>query len=221
MNNSILKNKTAFKHLIDNASLMFILLDKKGIIIAANRFAMKVIGESICGKDFKCFIVDFHGDFNLSSVVRQPESKHLLNITTNGGLPQTYYFSFLAQGDRIYACGEVDCADLINREKEIITLNQELSNLTRRLHQQTAQLQRLNDEKANLIVKLQDALDQVKTLEGVVPICSYCKSIRNDGGIWNRVESYLNMYPDADFSHGICPKCAERYHPAMNLNEDG
>jgi hypothetical protein len=44
-----------------------------------------------------------------------------------------------------------------------------------------------------------------------LPICSYCKKIRDDGGYWNQVDAYIKKYTEAEFSHGICPKCAKKY----------
>jgi len=58
--------------------------------------------------------------------------------------------------------------------------------------------------------RLQQALDEVKTLRGIIPICSYCKKIRDDTGYWNQVEQYIGDHTDAEFSHGICPSCYER-----------
>ena len=67
--------------------------------------------------------------------------------------------------------------------------------------------------RENLIQELRDALEQVKTLEGIIPICTYCKKIRDDKGFWDRVENYISQRTDAKFSHGMCPKCAVRYFP--------
>ena len=58
--------------------------------------------------------------------------------------------------------------------------------------------------------KLKQALDEVKTLRGIMPICAYCKKIRDDDGYWNQVEKYVSDHTDAKFSHGICPTCFER-----------
>ena len=58
--------------------------------------------------------------------------------------------------------------------------------------------------------QLQQALDEVRTLRGIVPICSYCKKIRDDEGYWNQVEQYVSKHTEAQFSHGICPACLER-----------
>jgi len=58
--------------------------------------------------------------------------------------------------------------------------------------------------------RLQQALDEIRTLRGIVPICAYCKKIRDDEGYWDHVEKYVSAHTDAKFSHGICPSCFER-----------
>ena len=63
--------------------------------------------------------------------------------------------------------------------------------------------------------ELQEALANIKTLHGLIPICSHCKKIRDDKGYWNRVEVYISQRSNAEFSHGICPTCLEKYYPEM------
>jgi len=58
--------------------------------------------------------------------------------------------------------------------------------------------------------QLKQALDEVRTLRGIMPICAYCKKIRDDEGYWNQVEKYVSDHTEAKFSHGICPTCFER-----------
>ncbi|MCD6272119.1 MAG: hypothetical protein J7K30_04580 [Deltaproteobacteria bacterium] len=64
------------------------------------------------------------------------------------------------------------------------------------------------------VAKLEKALMEVKTLRGILPICSFCKNIRDDDGYWNQVEVYVKERSDADFSHSICPECMEKHYPA-------
>jgi FixJ family two-component response regulator len=66
-------------------------------------------------------------------------------------------------------------------------------------------------EREKLITELQDALGKVKTLSGLLPICSSCKKIRDDQGYWKQLESYISEHSDALFSHGYCPECGEKY----------
>ena len=70
-------------------------------------------------------------------------------------------------------------------------------------------------EKERLIIELTDALAQVKTLSGLLPICSSCRQIRDPEGKWSRVEEYIQARTDAEFTHGICPKCAKRLYPDL------
>ena len=66
------------------------------------------------------------------------------------------------------------------------------------------ELERLNQE-------LKRSLDTIKTLRGMIPICSECKKIRNDKGYWQQLEIYIGAHSDAEFTHGICPDCAKKY----------
>jgi hypothetical protein len=61
--------------------------------------------------------------------------------------------------------------------------------------------------KATLIKELQQALAEIKTLRGLVPICAWCKKIRDDAGFWQRLEDYLRAHTEWEFTHGVCPDC--------------
>lgn len=75
------------------------------------------------------------------------------------------------------------------------------------------------EEREELIVKLKEANSQIKTLSGIIPICMYCKEIRDDKGYWNRLEKFIGEHSTAQFSHGICPKCMKEKHPDVNNGE--
>lgn len=69
------------------------------------------------------------------------------------------------------------------------------------------------EERERLIVELQEALAQVKTLSGLLPICMSCKKIRDDEGYWKQIEFYIQQRSEAKFSHGICPDCKKELYP--------
>lgn len=69
------------------------------------------------------------------------------------------------------------------------------------------------DKQVILIKELKEALNQVKQLNGLLPMCSSCKKIRDDKGYWTQVEHYISEHTDADFSHSICPDCMKRLYP--------
>jgi PAS domain S-box-containing protein len=72
---------------------------------------------------------------------------------------------------------------------------------------------RAESERERLIGELQAALDNIKTLHGLIPICANCKKIRDDQGYWQDVAVYVRDHSEADFTHGICPDCAKKLYP--------
>jgi DNA-binding NtrC family response regulator len=73
-------------------------------------------------------------------------------------------------------------------------------------------------ERQRLTTELKIAFDHIKQLQGMLPICSVCKNIRDDKGYWNRIESYISEHSEVVFSHGLCPDCAKKLYP--DLYED-
>ena len=72
---------------------------------------------------------------------------------------------------------------------------------------------------ARQIKELQSAMAHIKTLRGLLPMCAYCKKIRDDKQYWQQVEGYISEHSEAEFSHAICPDCYKKYfQPALNKN---
>ena len=90
---------------------------------------------------------------------------------------------------------------------------------TANLQSTTAALETEVSEHKKTIKELQEALSQIKTLKGLLPICSHCKKIRDDEGYWQSVENYLLDHADVEFSHGICPECAKQ-HFGVDCDDD-
>jgi len=74
-------------------------------------------------------------------------------------------------------------------------------------------------ERDKVILKLQEALDKVKTLSGMLPICANCKKIKDDKGNWNQIEVYIRDRTETIFSHGICPECEKTLYPEFSGKE--
>lgn len=85
-----------------------------------------------------------------------------------------------------------------------------------------AEVRRRQDEcdRLRLIEDLKDALQRVKTLSGLLPICAGCKKIRNDAGSWQAIEVYIKEHSNAEFSHGLCPECARSLYPDLPFKFD-
>jgi PAS domain S-box-containing protein len=75
----------------------------------------------------------------------------------------------------------------------------------------------LEVEREKLIKELKDALDQVKQLSGLLPICASCKRIKDDKGDWHQIESYIRDHSEAEFTHGICQECVKKLYPGLDL----
>ena len=82
------------------------------------------------------------------------------------------------------------------------------------------ELKQAEQEREGLIEELQEALSEIKTLRGIIPICASCKKIRDDEGYWHQVEVYVHDHTEAEFSHGFCPECAKKLYPQYYRNGD-
>lgn len=79
-----------------------------------------------------------------------------------------------------------------------------------------SQRKKAEEERNKLIAELQSALKEIKTLRGILPICSGCKKIRDDQGYWNLLEDYIHEHSEAEFSHGLCPDCIAKLYPELH-----
>jgi hypothetical protein len=100
--------------------------------------------------------------------------------------------------------------------KQVAEIEIELSQAQKEIEQR----KKIEKERDDLILELKKKISEVKTLRGLIPICSHCKKIRDDKGYWTILEQYLLDHSEAKLSHGICPECAEEYYPDMDLYGD-
>ncbi len=91
----------------------------------------------------------------------------------------------------------------------------ELAAIALRNSQSLEERDRFEEEQQRLIGELSKALREVKTLKGLLPICSFCKRVRDDQGYWARLEEYLEKHADAEVSHGLCPDCVREHYPEV------
>jgi len=102
---------------------------------------------------------------------------------------------------KAFSLGGVDYITKPFQDKEVL--------VRVKTHLTIRRLQKHLEKKNN---KLQRALDEIKTLQGIIPICGSCKNIRDDEGFWNQVEVYFTERSDAMFSHSVCPGCKEKLY---------
>jgi HAMP domain-containing protein len=137
----------------------------------------------------------------------------------------------LANTAQIIGQGNLDAQYEIHSNDEIGILANSLNNMATNLKQTMTTRDKLVDEielrrqeeakKEALIIKLQKALDEVKTLRGIIPICSKCHKIRDDKGFWQQVDQYITEHSDAVFSHGMCLQCSDELYGGQDWYDEG
>ena len=143
--------ESIIQYVEQEAALLVFTLDSSGRILNANRYAERLVGKELPQKKLSDVVVDFTGSVKLPDLINEPERVHLINIETAGGLPQTFYFRFLRAGSEILAIGELNSLELENLRKELVTANNELSNLGREFQKKNAELAKLNDLNKQLL----------------------------------------------------------------------
>ena len=107
---------------------------------------------------------------------------------------------------------EVDRVKFSSNKSHYLNLTLSLTDVCGLALENARRSQRLKDTSANLRKEkenLEKALAKVKTLSGLLPICSYCKKIRDDSGYWNQIEHYIDEHSEVEFSHSICKECSD------------
>jgi len=190
----------AFQDYITNhAPVLFFELESDGRIVEVNQYTKELLGDQLKDTMFVDILIDFDSIFELDYFLADSSKIHLLSISTIAGSPQTFRFLFVRNKTGICVFGHKDLSEEAMMQTQILSLNQELGNISRQLHKKNAELK--------------EALEHVKTLQGIIPICMHCHKIRNDEQIWEKLENYLSDHTDAMLSHGICPDCIKKYYP--------
>lgn len=223
------------RNIIDSSLDMIIAVDTDRRIIEFNRAAQNTFGyrsEEVLGKHVDILYANPGQGLKISEAVFEKQGcvEEVINVRKNGDLfPSFLAASVLrdAQGKQVGAMGiSRDITEQKKAEAEIKKLTEELE---RRVIERTAQLEATNlelkdqiavrkraeQEREVVIQQLKEALAKVKTLSGLLPICSHCKKIRDDKGYWNQLEDFIRQHSEAEFTHGICPECAREFYPQL------
>lgn len=199
--------KKTFKYMeniIDTVRESLLILDSDMQIISANRSFYKkfmITKEEIEGELL----------FNISNKQWNiPELRVLLEDI----LPKNSVFNdfevdcnFQSMGNRIMY---LNARKMVDDKKDSVIILLAIEDVTERINAER-DLKKKNEE-------LEAALSEIKTLKGIIPICSYCKKIRDDKGYWEQVEVYVHNHSDADFSHSICPECLKEHYPDLKID---
>jgi PAS domain S-box-containing protein len=146
-----------------------------------------------------------------------PELRKLLEAI----LPQKTTFDnyevehdFAVIGKRFMLLNARQIRRMLGKEPAILVAIQDITERKRA----EQELSKAAEERERLVNELQHALDNIRTLQGLIPICANCKKIRDDKGFWNQVEAYISEHTDATFSHGICPDCGKKLYGDLYTN---
>jgi two-component system cell cycle sensor histidine kinase/response regulator CckA len=112
----------------------------------------------------------------------------------------------LAQAAAKVAAGDLDQRVAVSSQDEIGQLEMVFNDMMEKRQQR-------EEEREKLIRELQEAMAEVRTLTGMLPICASCKKIRDDKGYWTKIESYIRDHSEVEFSHSLCPECVEKLYP--------
>jgi PAS domain-containing protein len=180
-------------------------------IICANKAAQKILGlPAIAGSKTKCFKY-YHG-------TGCPPKGCPSCQTYKTGQPAAFeafephmnMFIEIRAIPRLDSNGRVIglihiVRDITERKKQEEELKRHREHLEELVKERTAELTKANEE-------LQEAISKIKTLKGLIPICAWCKKIRDDKSYWSLLETYISEHSDADFTHGICPECMVKFN---------
>jgi PAS domain S-box-containing protein len=189
-------------------------IDNKSRVIAWNRAIERLTGikkSDILGKGNYAYAVPFWGKRRpvlIDFVINRDEKweKEYLSIKEHDGIlieSESYHPHLGNKGCYLSAMA----GRLFNAKGDVVGAIESVRDISA--------AKRSEKERERLIAELQDALSQVRTLSGMLPICSSCKKIRDDKGYWNQIETYLREHSEAEFSHGICPDCAKKLYPDL------
>ena len=228
------------RNIVDSSLDMIVAVDLERRVTTFNQAAQRTFGfrvdEMIGGSIDRLYADPDEGSRVANHVLAEGGySCEVVNRRGDG----TLFPSYLAASPIRDAAGAMvgimgisrDITEQKQAEKAIHQLNEKLEE---RVRLRTSQLEASNAElrdqmverkKAELdrelvIRQLQDALSQVKTLSGLIPICAHCKKIRDDRGYWNQVEEYIRRHSHAEFTHGICPDCMTTHFPGYARNPE-
>jgi hypothetical protein len=99
-------------------------------------------------------------------------------------------------------------------------LEKRIQEKTESLEREISEREKAEKEKEKNIAELREAMQKIKTLSGMLPICAHCKKVRDDKGYWNQIESYIGSHSEIEFSHSICRECAQKLYPGLGIIGD-
>ncbi|MFO7885578.1 MAG: GAF domain-containing protein [Desulfobacteraceae bacterium] len=153
----------------------------------------------------------YHNDFMNSEWVNFMPKGHVI-------LKNVLFAPLIIEGKTVGIIGLANkAADFNDNDAKMATGFGELAAIALQNSRNLDQRIIAEQQREKVIKDLEKALLEVKRLSGLLPICSYCKKVRNDKGYWTQIESYIHDHSEAEFTHSICKECAKKYYPDMAI----
>ncbi len=192
------KSEARYKSLFDNTDNSIMIL-QNGTIMECNRKSLEMYrceSDYLIGKTTSDISPEFQSGGKKSSDL----AAEIIDKSLNG---EPQYFEWLfTRKDRTVFEAEISLSRLyMSEEGYLISM---VWDITKK--------KQFEKERESRIEELKEALESIKTLKGLLPICSHCKKIRDDAGYWNRIEQYIEKHTDASFTHGLCPDCMKELY---------
>ena len=195
-------------------------IDTDSRVISWNRAIEQITGidkKEMIGKGGYAYAVPFYGKprpLLIDLVLERNqhwESEYLMLKEEDGLLIEVESFNpSMAGGERYLSS---TAGRLYDAQGNIVGAIETIRDITN--------AKRTEQERERLIIELKEAIAQVRTLSGLLPMCTKCKKVRDDSGYWNQLETYISQHTDAHISHGLCPECMEKIYGGQDWYEEG
>ncbi|MFA6283192.1 MAG: PAS domain-containing protein [Desulfurivibrionaceae bacterium] len=168
------------------------IIDRDFSVIYENQAAKDLLGSN-CGK--KCYTI-YHGLQN------RCDACHTADVFDDGKIHKNEKIIHVDGSERHVEITSAPLRDGAGKITAVVNITHDVT------------IRKMSEKgKEHLIRELQGSLAKTKRLNGLLPICSYCKKIKDGNGTWHQLESYLRSHAEVEFSHGICQDCGETHHP--------
>jgi PAS domain-containing protein len=184
-----------------SSNLVMMVLDDAGRVLACNEgfYHLFSVREEAAGRPIQSLLLpESRGVFDRLLERDADAHRARLGFTIKGTLSHSLECQMFVEGGRILLIGERPMPTHDDTLKQMGALNNELIN-------QSRELTRKNRE-------LEAARDRIKVLRGLLPVCSWCKNIRDDQGYWTQMEAYIRDHSEAEFTHSFCPDCLKKHY---------
>jgi len=231
--NDIIPAELLYRAMFDQSPDGILIIDTRGKIIDFNEVAHLQLGYSrdefalLSLADIDPYETPEEIQASIEEVLRKGKADFEVRHKTKGGEIRDVHVITKVIAVRDSMVFQTIWRDITERRQTEEALSMHRLQLEALVEERSAELKKLNDdlqkditqrkivehERERLIADLREAIAKIKILTGLLPMCAWCKKVRDDKGYWQKVETYVQEHSDASFTHGICPDCLKKVDP--------